>query len=153
MNCTCQVPQELTDPRAAGRCRVCRGFIDPDADWAVNDRTHNAFLDRAEGALREALQWPKDKPPPPEWRYFRYLCLTREQEGRERYGFAHLGRDNIQAGAEEATDGCNYTWFDMLQAIRHGDDVEMDLVLTAVYHDFMAYQTRLKLRGKRHGSP
>jgi hypothetical protein len=152
VSCKCREPHQGPDPRRAKSCLSCGKLIDLDAEWAVNDRTHNAFLDRVEEALAESEQWPDDEPPP-EWLHFRYLALSREQAGRKHFGLSYLGRDNIAEGAAEASDGLNYTYFDTCQAIRHGDDVEWDLILTAAYHDFMAYRTRLRLRGRRHGSP
>jgi hypothetical protein len=127
--------------------------IDFDGDWVVNDRTHNEFLDRCQEALARALGWPAGEPPPPEWLSFRRLTLTREQAGRDEFGFAYLGRDNIQAGAEEATDGCNYTYFETRKSIRAGRDADWDLALTAAYHDYMAYLTRLQMRSRQRGDP
>lgn len=152
MSCDCPEPQIAADPRRKG-CARCLRPIDFDGDWVVNDRTHNEFLDRCQEALGKALGWPEDKPPPREWQHFRYLAMTREQEGREKFGLEYLGRDNIKAGAEESTDGANYTFFETRKAIRLGRDPAWDLALTAAYHDFMAYRARLQMQSRQRGEP
>lgn len=153
MGCECPRPLRSGNPRRPDCCDGCGRPINPDAPWVVNDATHNAFLDRFEEALRLRLGWPRFKPPPPEWLHFRHLCLSREQEGRERFGFAYLNRDNIQAGGEETSDAVNYTYFDLMAATWRGEAEEMDLVLEAAYHDYMGYLARLRLRARRHGAP
>jgi hypothetical protein len=127
-------------------------MIDYDADWVVNDKTHNAFLDRVEDALAAKEGWPPDERPAA-WLYFRHLALERERAGRENFGFSYLDRDNIVAGVEENSDGINYTYFDTMQALREGYSPDYDLVLTAAYHDYMAYRARLHIRARRLGSP
>lgn len=153
MSCACREPDPCVDPRRASTCQRCGKPIDQDADWIVNDRTHAEYLDRVEHTLRAALKWPSKKPPPPEWLYFRQLCLQREQDGRDRFGLGYLGRDNIQAGIEEDSDSENYNWFHLLQTIKMGETPEWDLVLTLAFHNYMAYLTRLRIKAKQRGEP
>lgn len=150
--CECPQPRPSADPRKNGAC-VCGFPIDYDAEWVVNDKTHNAFLNRVEQALAAKEGWPSEEPPPPDWLHYRRLALERERAGRERFGFSYLTRDNIVAGAEESTDGVNYTYFDTMQALKDGYSPDFDLILTAAYHDFMAYRARLHMRARRLGSP
>jgi hypothetical protein len=152
--CTCPVPAESPNPRTTS-CNRCAKPIDYDADWVVNDRTHNEVLNRVEQALRAAdpEEWPKDKPPPIAWVHFRNMCFERERNGRERFGFEYLTRDNSAAGAEESTDGSNYTYMETRRFIREGRTVPWDLALKAIYHDYMAYLTRLEMRQAAKGAP
>jgi hypothetical protein len=154
VSCGCKVPRPSPDPRRTHVCLYCAKPIPAEAEWAVNDVTHNAYLDRIERTLAATpgAGW-EDGEPPREWLYFRNLCLERERDGRERFGYAYLGRDNIQAGIEEDSDSENYNWFDVLQALKRGEEVEWDLVLTLAFYNFMAYRTRLEIKAKRRGRP
>jgi hypothetical protein len=151
--CHCPDPVESANPRRRGLCNRCLSHISQGQPWAITDATHNAFLDRMESAIRAAENWPANKPPPAHWQRFRYLALERERAGRELFGHDYLTRDNTTEGVHEDIDGCNYLYFDYLQAIRNGDDEEWALILDAAYHDFKAHEARLNLKAKRAGAP
>lgn len=128
--------------------------MDPDGEFGANDRTHNEYLDRMESALREVEGWPRDKPPPDAWQTFRSLCLGREAAGRERWGAAHLTKDNLSEAVEEAADFANYLYFDLLCARRErGEHEDLSLALTACWHSYRAYLATQQLRAKRTGAP
>lgn len=148
--CRCNPP--LSAKGEVGLCRSCNRQINPAV--LATDETHNAFLNELQWVLEEAEGWPNPAEAglPEEWVYFRSLCLDRERAGRAHYGNAHLGRDNIQSGFEENTDGSNYGYFDFLQSIQVGRDECRDLAFQAAFYDYMAYKTRLQMRSKRLGS-
>lgn len=142
--CSCEKPREYADPRRKGWCCVCLRQLDP--AWLSTDQTVGAFLDR----LRDSIPGIAG----PEFDAFRAQCVARERAGREKFGLDYLGRDNLGESMEEFSDGSNYFFFDYLEAIRrHGEDYEIDLVLTGAWHAYQAHQVAQQLRSKRRGAP
>lgn len=153
--CRCEPPSLPGGPRHPFTCSRCGFTLDPDSDYAASDRTHNAFLDRLELAMREAEGWPRNKPPPPEWQHFRRLVLAREQAGRPRFGvLGHLAKDNEAEAADEAFDLANYFYFCVMQAVRErGEHSDLSLVLSGCWFAYRAYLVTQELQAKRGGAP
>ncbi len=78
--------------------------------------------------------------------HFIQTCRAREFAGRETFGSAYLGRDNIGEAWEEAADFANYAFFEVLNRRAEGKDDRMDLALIAAHHAAMAHLALLRLR-------
>lgn len=107
-SCTCRKPAASPNPRSLGSCVKCGRRLDP--AWASNDEEFRAFFQR----LREAIP-PADRDRLDE---FISMAYARELDGRTRYGFRYLNRDNCVEGFEEAADGGNYAYMERLRARR-----------------------------------
>ncbi len=128
--CGCEKPIETVDPRWPGSCVRCGNRIEP--RWTSNDATVAEFFDRLEECFPgETPAWVQ---------IFRRHCEARELAGRDTFGYEFLARNNPAEGLEEAADGANYAFFDILQSRRDGDEEEWALALTAAYHFAHAYR-------------
>ncbi len=109
--------------------------------------TLSDFFDRLEDALfpnqrRDRL--------PADWIAFRRQAEDREIQGRDRFGDEYLTRDNAGEGLEEAADGANYGYFDVLRTDAEGGDVDeaLQLALIAAHHFYEGHRTLHALRAK-----
>lgn len=66
-------------------------------------------------------------------------CYAREVAGREYFGLKFLNRDNAPEGMEEAADGANYAFFEILKSRRENGPDKEDRALRAAYHFAMAW--------------
>lgn len=139
--CACPVPLETSNPRTKGSCRKCGHILNP--EWVSDDRQVAEFFARLTPVLGDEPTFP----------HFRELCQRRERAGRDYFGFRYLDRDNVAEGAEEAADGANYAYFEMLQARRLGLDPEEDLLLSAAQHFALAYASLAAAQHKHRGAP
>jgi hypothetical protein len=89
----------------------------------------------------------------PAWHQFKAHCESRELAGRKTFGHSFHARRNLWEAREEAADGANYCAFQGLVDLRQGYDEDRDLLLTAAYHFYEAYETLLQIQSKRHGAP
>ncbi len=87
------------------------------------------------------------------FRHFRDNCLAREGRGRDHFGYTFMGRNNAIEGLEEAADGTNYAFMEVLRARRAGAEEFQDIAATAAYHFFKAYEQLTLLHNKRNGAP
>jgi len=126
MACQCPVPQIHVNPRY-NSCASCLKPIDQDV---VSDTAKlQGFLNRIPGVPAPLV----------------LQCHAREQAGRQEFGLEYLGRNNIEAFTEEASDGVNYLFFRSLQDRRAGREEDTDLY-RAAYHLAEAYRI---LAGRR----
>lgn len=135
-----------------GVCGSCNGTVE--SEWTSSDETFLWFYRRLTEAMFPGTIARFPSPPPDWFKSFMAACSRRERIGRPTFGYAYLGRDNPTEGQEEAADGANYAFFDMLVAIREsGDPDEIDTALTAAQHFARAYEALAKLRRKHHSAP
>lgn len=141
----CPCPRPWPSAKDVETCRACGLWINP--AWSSSDQSVKAFYDALE---RTVPSWPTV----PQWlKDFRLHAEARERAGRPIFGQAALSRDNVADGHEEAADGANYAMYETLVAIRSGNDVELDLALSAAKHFAEAYNDLTKLREKERGRP
>lgn len=147
--CACRVPTNYTSPYKPHACVRCGFYINP--AWTSNDKTMGAFLHSLGRVLDETPgMLPADENEA--WQQFRAHCESRELAGRKRFGHSLLARKNIWEAREEAADGLNYLIFQSLVDRREGNENEdRDLLLTAAYHFYEAYETLLRIQSLRHG--
>ena len=141
--CQCRRPRTVGDPRKKGSCVRCGKLLGK--RWTSNNENFNIFFDRLESAFPGEV--------PDSFVAFRAQCLAREYEGRERFGFTYMIRDNLAESREEAADLCMYLYLDGLAARRAGKDEEESVALTAALHCYKAYEAIRDLEAKRHGAP
>ena len=142
MTCTCEVPLDSPNPRNVS-CNRCGLPIDPDC--RCDERTIGQFYDRLQSALFRGK-------PSASFLRFRALAEEREQEGRERYGLAYLGKRNELEAQEEGADLANYLAFAIFQARQRGEDEEWSTALEAARHAFLACEFAMRHEAKRKGS-
>lgn len=138
--CHCKTPRPCTDPRREGYCTVCGREIL--AEWATENIA----------SLLARLEDIPDVRDDPDFEHLRRVCLAREQDGRQHFGYRYLGRDNEGDVREEIADGVNYGLFGVLQRRREGRDDHADLVLTATYHAFKWYRAICEIERRERGT-
>ena len=155
--CQCPQPRNSINPRKAGSCLICGRMLDP--EWVSSESTmqeifkglawsmpYGEAIQKNPATLQEELT--------DDFLAFWADCSERERAGRPRFGFSYLARNNEREALEEWADGANYLAFSHLKAIRdEGDDEDMDVALTAMFHAFKAHQATRRLSRKRHGAP
>ncbi len=140
--CECPRPVAKVKPGRERFCERC-GFYLGDS-W----RSSDANLDRFFNSLTSCQNVPITVAD------FEGLCDRREREGRDKFKFAYLDRDNISEAAEEAADLALYMYLDLLKAEREGNgDEGRDLAMTVAFHAAQAYDALARLRQKRNHSP
>lgn len=138
--CRCSVPEpKINRPT---RCVRCAGSLD--TDWACNDRTLAAWLDRLGDTIPHKGE---------EWKQFRLHIEAREAAGRSTFRQTFLGKNLLQEAREEATDLALYMCLHSLQRLRAGEDRNMDLLLTVAHHAYLAYLGTIELHHKEQGAP
>lgn len=140
--CQCPKPTRKVKPGKQDWCERCGSYIDP--EWVSSDATLNAFFDRLRESVSEPAPWLEP---------LRQFCQARERAGRDEFGFAYLDRDNPREAIEEAADGANYAFFEVLRNRRKGEDEQIDVALLAAYHFGKAYHALDEMRRKEHGVP
>lgn len=154
-DCRCEVPRaDPTHPNPVKRetCRACGCSVNP--SWSPTDRATSEFFERLAEGMFPAYAKTRDKAAlPPLFEHFRELCRNREARGRERFGFAYLGRDNCVEAQEEVADFSLYMMLAALKNRRAGRDENLDVALTAAYHAYMAYRFATLYREKEQGAP
>jgi len=119
----------------------------------VDDTKVREFFDALERAVGAGAPAESDNPLGG-FRHFRILAEYRERHGRERFGQSFLQKENIAEGFEEAADLAIYPLLDSIKEyVRPSEDPDVDLVLTAARHAFIAFEALRELAGKRRGSP
>lgn len=146
--CSCPRPSEHVTPTKKGKCVRCDALLA--TTWMANATTSNDFW-----TALEAGMFPGE---PPEWfEAFKHLAVSREQAGRDTFGFAYLSpeRDNLAEAAEEIADFAVYMLLESLKQRRmnDGEDADFDVVLTSVSLVARAFEQLQRLRAKRRGAP
>ena len=147
--CDCEAPNPYPAPHKAHTCVKCLGWINP--AWTSNDKTMGAFL----SSLARILDLDPEVAPSANneaWQRFRAHCEGREFAGRKTFIHSFHARNNIWEAMEEAADGLNYLAFQSLVDLRAGKEgADRDLLLTAAYHFYLAYEAMVRIRSLRHG--
>lgn len=139
--CGCKTPHPKSDPRFATSCVVCGRHIHQ--EWSSE---HIApMIDRLTDIPEVQLSQ--------DFRGFRELCVGREQDGREHFGFRYLGRNNEADAAEEVADLVNYAAFGVLKRLREERDPLDDMALMAAFHAFRCYAIIRDIERKDGGAP
>lgn len=142
--CVCKVP--IPHPSPYRHTCVRCGYAIAER-WESNDANLAAFFDRLEETFPS---WPTV---PEWWQRLRLQCEARELAGRRAFGLRYLDRDNIRETREEIADAVLYPYFHQLAEIRHGEDVEIDVLLDVVQHLGKAFAGLDRLTAKHRGAP
>ena len=144
MACRCPAPLEPADPRHKGECCKCGKVL---GAQVLSSENIVWFYDRLESCFPGKA--------PPAFKAFRHECEAREFEGREKFGLSYLSRDNLKEAAEEESDADNYRFFKILQLRSEGRDEAdvMDLLLSAAFHAYKAYEFDRRAEARLRGSP
>lgn len=138
--CQCRVPEpKINKPSTCVRCGY--SLV---TDWVCSDRNVARFLNR----LSETIPRGGEA-----WEQFRIHLEAREAAGRSTFRQSFLGKNLLQEAREEAVDLALYMALHALQRLRAGEDQNIDLLMTAANHAFLAYKATLELHHKEMGAP
>lgn len=149
--CGCEQREPSHDPRRSPDfCGHC-GKRFPNPEWDQSDENFIQFWERIEASY-PGWQHPLYEPPD-EQQTLRLQTTHRELAGREHFGYAYLGRDNIAEAREEIADCLMYLYLDTLKCRREDTDPEWDVVLEIADDLLSAYGKLNQLRHKHRGVP
>lgn len=127
--CDCKPPRPSVDPRRPDTCQRCLGLISP--RWSSNDRNLDDFFNYLNSCQNVPITIAE----------FEALCERRELDGRGRFGFSYLSRDNIAEAAEEAADLLLYAYLEVLKRKREHDDIEgLDSLMMVAFYAAKAFE-------------
>lgn len=118
--CRCSEPRPYITPGKEHQCIVCNFQIPK--SWG----SHNIekIFDRLKAGFPSGV--------PPAAQSIIERCLAREETGRRTFGFRFHGRNNFRDGLEEAADWLNYRAFEVLLALKSGNQELADRKLVVM---------------------
>lgn len=157
--CECPAPHDSPDPRKHRVCGRCDKL--KEGPGVSTEETFNQFHDwLEEGFFRQWSATEKANNPKGEeverqfYRALRELARRREDAGKETFGLAYLGRDNIAEVYEEIADVFNYCYEEDLKTFRRfGDHREIDTLMEGLRLIYLGTEMIGGYKRKIRGSP